>query len=37
MDSQTIVQLACGVLAVVCVAIIVARRKSKKSTQDEEF
>lgn len=36
--DQTTVQIICGVLALVCVAVVVLRRRSKKkSTQDEEF
>jgi hypothetical protein len=36
-ESQQIVQIVCGVLALVCVVIIVMRRKSKKKQQDDEF
>jgi hypothetical protein len=34
MDSQTTIQVICGVLAVVCVAVIVIRRKGKKAKED---
>jgi hypothetical protein len=36
-ESQQIVQIVCGVLALLCVVIIVVRRKSKKNPQDEEL
>jgi hypothetical protein len=29
-ESQTVIQLVCGALAVLCVVVIVMRRKSKK-------
>ena len=37
MDAQTVVQLVCGVLAVLCVVIIVVRRKGKKKESDDDF
>ena len=35
MATQTVVQLVCGILAVVLVAVIIMRRKSKKKQEDE--
>jgi hypothetical protein len=38
MDSTTVVQVVCGVLAVLCVVAVVMRRKSKKkSAVEDEF
>ena len=38
MDSTTIVQVVCGVLAVLCVVAVIMRRKGKKKTAvDDEF
>lgn len=36
MDEQT-VQIVAGLLAVVCVVIVVIRRKSKKTADQDEF
>jgi hypothetical protein len=37
-DSQTVVQIVCGLLAVLCVVIVIMRRKTKKKDiADEEF
>ena len=36
MAPETIVQIVSGVLAVVCVAIIITRRKAKKKKQAED-
>ena len=36
--SQEMVQIVCGVLALVCVGIVIMRRKNKKkSTADDDF
>ncbi len=36
--DQTTVQIVCGILAVLCVVIIIIRRKSKgKASKEEEF
>jgi hypothetical protein len=38
MDSETMVRVIAGALAVLCVVVIVVRRKGKgKRSQDEEF
>lgn len=35
--STTVVQIICGVLAVVLVGIVIMRRKGKKKDEDEDF
>ncbi len=37
MDSETTIRVVAGVLAVLCVAIIVMRRKKKPASTEDDF